>query len=83
MMRAASPAAERRVESGAGGQIGDDRERTGRLGRGIRHIREEHREAVHRGVVEHRDVDPRRQRLAQGAAERGRHRHRAGGATRR
>ncbi len=69
---------QRRVEGGAGRQVGDDLKPHRAVGRGIRHIGEAHREPVHRGVVEHRDVDARAQRLAQRAAARGRDRHRAG-----
>ena len=72
MMRAASPARERRVKRRAGGEVGDDPEPHRAVGRGIRDVGEVHGEAVHRGVVEDRDVDPRPQGFAQRAAERGR-----------
>ena len=55
----------------AGGQIGDDLQGRRRVGRGIRHIREAHREPVHRRIVEDRDVDGRPHTGAQRETVRG------------
>ena len=76
MIRAASPEASGGSSSVPAGRSATTGSVTGDCGGGAGDVVEQHREAVHRRVVEDRDVDPRRDRLAQGPPARGRERDR-------
>ena len=69
MIRTASPRAETRVERAAGGQVGDDAEGDGGCRARGRDVGESHREPVHRGVVEQRQVHRRAHADPESASE--------------